>query len=231
MGYARVFWIREEPVRQYIAARGLCDALANEVGRQVLSLSVKDNFREHDAAREALPLFDAPSVFFRFRSFHSTDFSILLWTGSRLCHLPEASPAMFDALCELTVTVGTSHVVLPVSRAEYHRVIGGGTWQNSIESEAHSSLYFIYEDFTCELAHREESEWPCKDVGDATLKLMLSRWSRSESIGRHGNAITRCCSLSRPELAVAVWWRNSLRLVSDVNANELEEMREYLARE
>ncbi len=231
MGYARVFWVREEPIRQYIGTHGRDDALTEEVGRQVLSLSVKGTFRGHGEAGAPLPLFETSSVFFPFRSFHSTDFCVLVWTGSRLCPLPEASPTMFDALRELAGVVGTSHVVLHLSKPEYHLAIGGGKWQNPLERAVHSSLYYIYEDFTRDFERRPEKEWPCRDVGTATLNLMLSNWSRSQGIRNHGSALSRCCSFVRPELAVAVWSLNCLRLVSEIEADELEKMREYLARE
>jgi hypothetical protein len=231
MGYARVFWIREEPIRQYIGTQGRDDALTEEVGRQVLSLSVKDTFRGHGEPGAALSLFDSPSVFFPFRSFHSTDFCILVWTGCRLCPLPEASPTMFDALCEMAGAVGTSHVVLPLSKPEYHLAVGGGKWQNPLEHATDSSLYYIYEDFTRDFERRPEKEWPCKEVGTATLNLMLSNWSRSESIRNHGSALSRSCSFVRSEVAVAVWSLNCLRLVSEIEADELGRMREYLARE
>lgn len=231
MGYARVFWIREEPIRQYIGTHGRDDGVTEEVGKQVLALSAKDTFGVHGEAAAALPLFDAPSVFFPFRSFHSTDFCVLLWTGFRLCPLPEATPAMFDTLCELAGTVGMSHVILPISKPEYHMAIGGGKWQNPLQDSAHSSLYYIDEDFTRDFERSPVSKWPCKEVGIATLNLMLSNWSKSEGIRNHGGALSRCCSFVRPELAVAVWSLNCLRLVSEIEADELQRMREYLARE
>ena len=231
MGYARVFWIREEPIRQYIGSHGRDDALTEEVGRQVLSFSAKDTFRGHGEAGAPLPLFETPSVFFPFRSFHSTDFCLLIWTGSRLCALPEATAKVFDTVGELAGVVGSSHVVLPLSKPEYDLALGCGKWQNPLEHAAHSSLYYIYEDFTRGFERRPEKEWPCKEVGTATLNLMLSNWSRSERIRNHGNALSRCCSFIRPELAVAVWSLNCLRLISEIEADELAKMREYLARE
>ncbi len=230
MGYARVFWIREEPIRHYIAANGRDDTLTEEVGRRVLSLAVTDSFRGHREADVVLPFFGTPSVFFPFRSFHSTDFCILIWTGSRLCAFPEASPAMFETLCQLASTIGTSHVALPISKAEYHRAIGGGQWQNQLERSMHTSLYYIYEDFTRDFERRPEADWPCREVGVATLELMLSNWSRSQNIRNHGSALSRCCSFGQPEFAVLVWSLNCLRLVSEIEDDEIERMREYLAR-
>lgn len=231
MGYARVFWIQEEPIRRYIDTHGRDDVVTEEVGRQVLSLSAKDTFGGHSKEEEPLPLFDTPYVFFPFNSFHSTDFCILLWTGSGLRPLPQISPPMFDALCELVGTVGMSHVVLPISKEEYHRAIGGGKWHNLLEHKAHSNLYWIYDDLTRDFERLPEGERPCMEVGTATLNLMLSNWSRSENIRNHGGTLSKCCSFTMPEAAVAVWSLNCLCLISEIKADKLQRMREYLARE
>ena len=232
MGYARVFWIREDPIREYISVHGRDDAVTEEVGRRVLSLSVKD--RGHGGAAAPLPLFEASSVFFQFQSFHSSDFRLLLWTGSRLCLLSGVSPTMFESLCDLVATVGTSHIVLPLSESERDSAMdlatGGGEWQEPLERSGCSSLYYIHEDFTRDFERRPEEEWPCSDVGTATLDLMLSNSSRSEGIRNFASALSRCCSFIRPEVSVAVWSLNCLRLVSTIKADELEKMREYLAR-
>lgn len=231
MGYARIFWLREEPIRHYIAVNGRDDAIIAEVGRRVLSLAAKDSFRGKSEDGGALPVFDTPSVFFPFRSFHATDFCILLWTGNRLCALPAAGSPMLDALCEMTRIVGTAHVLLPISKAEYHRAIGGGKWQNTLEQDVYASLYYIYEDFTREFERQPEADWPCKEVGAATLNLMLSNWSRSKDIRNHGSALSRVCSFNQPECAVLVWSRNCLRLISEIEPDEIQKMHEHLGRE
>ena len=224
MGYAKVFWIQEQPIRRYVEATGHNDALSEEIGKQVLSLAVK---RENTP----LPLFDMPSVFTPFRSFHSTDFCVLFWSGSRLYALPDVSLVMFDLLCELASTIGTSHLLLSISKAEYHRAIGGGKWHNALEQSMYASLYYIYEDFTRDYERHSESDWPCKEVGEATLSLMLSNWSRSADIRNYGKVLSRCCSFARPECAVFVWSRNCMQLVSEIKPGEIERMRDYLASE
>lgn len=231
MGYARVFWIREEPIRQYIAANGQNEAVSVEVGRRILSFSAKDSHGGKGKSDGDLPLFDTPSVFFPFRSFHSNDFCILIWTGSRLCTLPEASPAVFESLLELTSTIGTRHVVLRISKAEYQRAVGGLPWRNQLEQSMNASLYYIYEDFTRVFERHPEIDWPSEEVGAATLNLMFSDWSKSKHIRNHGDAITRCCSFAQPEFAVLVWSRNCLRLISEIDSDEIQRIREYLARE
>jgi len=231
MGYARVFWVREQPIREHIAAKGRDEALTEEVGRRILSLSVKDSFQQHGETEQPLPLFDTASVFFPLGSFHSTDFRLLLWTGRRLCALPEPSTAMFDTLSQVASAVGVSHLVLPISRDEYYKAIGGGQHRNQLEQDAHTSVYWIYEDFTREFKNRPDTDWPRKEVGAAALNLMLSDWSRAERIRNCGNAISRCCSLIQPDLTVLVWVSNCLRLISEIEADELQRLHEWLARE
>ena len=117
MGYARVFYIREKPIRDYVSINGRDETLSEKIGRNILSFSAKDTEGFPDAnAPTSFPLFDTPSVFLPLEcSFHSTDFQLLIWTGSKLCPLESASLSMFDSLCQLTNIVGTSHAVLSIS--------------------------------------------------------------------------------------------------------------------
>ena len=249
MGYAKIFWIREKPIREYISAnvpddispekgnfgqwrttsRWITndDTITVEVGKQVLSLSAHDgNWAD---ITDPLPLFDTPSTFFPFDSFHSTDFNILLWTGNRLCRLPRLSPSMFDSLHQLTDTVGSSHIRLPLSSTEYHRAIADKGWQNPLEQNVLVSLYCIHQDFSRRFENVPEEDWPCKEIGAATLNLMFSNWNRSESILNHGNALNRPCSFSQPEFTVFVWRRNSLQLLSKFEDDEIQRMRGWVA--
>jgi len=110
MGYARVFWIMEEPIRRYVASNRQDDALAEEIGRRALQLSAIDSFRESVEGGSPLPLFDTPSVFFPFRAFHSTDCAIFVWSGCKLSEV-EVSAEMFKTLYRLVGAIGTSHVI------------------------------------------------------------------------------------------------------------------------
>lgn len=229
MGYAKIFWICEKPIRQYIAKNGIDDAMTLEVGRRVLSLGTSDN---HHFLREPpmpLPFFETPNVFSPFTSVHAKDFSLLLWTGDRLCRISDVSPAMFDTLCELSTLVGSSHLRLPLSEDEYLGVAEARLPQSDVKNRMHASVYWMYEDFSRNYSGVPESEWPMKDVGTATLDLMMSSWPRSKGVLWHGNAISRCCSVARPECAVLVWWRNCLRAIADVEPDELSRMRDYLS--
>ena len=245
MGYARVFYIREKPIREHISTNGRDEAIAEEIGRNILSFSAKDTGGFPDAnAPTSFPLFDTPSVFFPLdRSFHSTDFQLLIWTGNRLSPLETPSVSMFDSLYQLTNIVGTSHAVLSISdsAAEYDRVLpnsvagsveyahlASGKRENPLGQSMWASLYWIYEDFSRRFERIPEENRPCKDIGNAVLDLMLSDLSSSAQILNHGNALNRCCSFLHPEFAVVVWSRNWLRLLSKLDGNQIQEIREVI---
>lgn len=231
MGYARVFWIMEEPIRRYIASNGQDDSLAEEIGRRILQLSARDSFKGHIEKDEPFPLFDTPFVFFSSQSFHSTHFAVLLWTGCKLSILPKVSPEMFQTLYHLVGVVGTSHVIPVMPKHERDKAIATRKWINPLESkqDIYASVYWIYEDFSREFEHISESDWPSKEVGVAILELMLSNWSRSAAIRHHGNAISRCCSFIRPEFAPIIWWGNCLQLLSELNNEDIEDICKHLA--
>jgi hypothetical protein len=139
---------------------------------------------------------------------------------------------MVDSLWALAGVVGTSHIVLSLSSIERSAAAACGKWQNPLKHAPHStqSLYYIYEDFTRDFERRPQKDWPYREVGTATLNLMLSNWYKSQSIRNFGHVLSRCCSFIRPELAVVVWLGNCLRLASELEADEVQWMREYLAR-
>ena len=140
MGYARVFYIQEKPIRDYVSTNGRNETIAKEVGRNILSFSAKDTGSFLGAnAPTSFPLFDTPSVFFPLdRLFHSTDFQLLIWTGNRLCPLEPPSVSMFDSLCQLTDTVGTSHAVLSIEVLEKEVA---GVLSNSVAETLRLSRY------------------------------------------------------------------------------------------
>lgn len=247
MGYAKVFWIQEEPIREYISVNGLDDAIIKEVGRRILSLSAAatSGFADSDAPT-SLPLFDTPSVFFALDPlFHSTDFRLLIWTGNRLCPLETSmlETSMFDSLCQLTDTVGISHAVLSISDSseKYARVLPNsvaksveyarlaqGERENPLEQKMWASLYWIYDDFSPKFKGVSEENRLCTEVGNAVLDLMFSDLSSSAQILDHGNALNRCCSFKQPEFTVIVWRGNCLRLLSNIEDDKIQQMRDYI---
>ena len=136
---------------------------------------------------------------------------------------------MFDTLHQLALTVGTSNIVLKVSNEDHLRALRGEPWQNQLEQGIHASLYHISEDFTRQFDGHAATTWPNKEVGAALLDLMLSNLSRKKDIRNYGNALSRCCSFVEPEFAFILWAGNCLRIVSEIDADELAKMRDYLA--
>jgi len=243
MGRARIFYIWEKPIRDYVSTNGRDETIAEEIGRNILSFSAKNTggFPDFNALT-SFTLFNTPSVFFPLeRLFHSTDFQLLIWTGNRLCPLERASLSMFDSLCQLTNIVGTSHAVLSISDSaaryagvlpnsvavsvEYDRLASGET-ENPLEQSMWASLYWIYEDFSGKFERTPGGNRPYKDVGNAALDLMLSDLSSSAQILNHGNALNRCCSFLHPEFAVIVWSKNCLRLLSKLDENQIQQIRD-----
>ncbi len=231
MGYATVFWVREEPIRRCARANGCDNTLATEVGKRVLSFSRFERADEFANLDGGLPLFDAPSVFFPIKTYHSTDFSILVWMGSGFERLGQPSPATFDSFFDHAAK-NTTDMVLPLSRKEYYEAIGGGQWRNELDKtrDVFASVFWIYEDFTRNFTRQPEAKWPCKELGTAVLSLMFSTWSKSEPVLNHGNAVHRCSSfLRQDDFGVFVWSLNCLRPLLQIEQPEIQSMREYLA--
>ncbi|MBI2378792.1 MAG: hypothetical protein HYV07_32660 [Deltaproteobacteria bacterium] len=226
MGYAKIFSVREESLRQYVRVNGRDESFTAAVGRQVLTAALRPDILAQTRESEG----DEPPDIEGCRSFHSTDFCLLFWSGDRLHTLPNADLAMFDSLLTLTKTVGTAHVVRSNYDELQHRPEGRG-WTNLLEEGIHASIYWIYEDFTRQFEGKSEVEWPSVEVGKAALDLMLNSVLTSQPIENHGNALSRCCSFARPECAVLVWSLNCLRLLSEIEPEESERMRTYLTKE
>ena len=108
MGFAHIFWIREASIRDYIASNGRDEIMVREVGRQVLTLAqTLEHNRLH--AIGALSFFESGDTFFPFRSFHSTDFAVLLWTGQRLSAISDVDTRGFDVLQQAGSSYGGSN--------------------------------------------------------------------------------------------------------------------------
>ena len=122
-----------------------------------------------------------------------------------------------------------TNVIMSMGARSRELAVAGGQWVNELESEMSHSIYWIYEDFTRDYVdYRPPEDWPCAEVGNAVLELMLSNWSCAVDIRNHGSAVSRLCSFRRPELAVLIWHRNCLRLLSEFKENELDRIAEAL---
>ena len=223
MGYARIFWISEEPIRRFLAQNDKDDAFFEEIGRKVLAIS-KGNSPQ--------PFFDDELTFFPCRSFHSTDFCVLVWTGQRLDIVPmnELDAKQFDFLCSMQQQIGSQHVITAMPKKERDLAVAAlRGWKNPLENAGEYSIYWIYEDFFRDYTRKAESEWPCKDVGVAISELMLSNWDKSQNIKNHGGAISRACTFLKTEMCFFVWSLNCLRLLGNIESSEIQKMREYLS--
>jgi hypothetical protein len=236
MGYARIFSIKEAPIRAHIATEGKDQKLAEDVGLKVLRLSASNSFEEPFSAQEqsecTLPLFEAGDpCFIPFRSFHSTDAQLLLWTGRRFTPLWPSNELSFAMLLEIEKATAGDNRIKTLSKHQQNLAIAKGKFESRLEQDADTSHYWIYEDFSRDFSRTPERDWPIKEVGEAILKLMLSEWSRSESIRNHGNVVNRCCTLISPEAGVYFWGGNCLRTLDDLDDEELTRLQAYLTKD
>lgn len=231
MGYARTFWINEQPIRRYLAENEKDERFIHEIGRKVLLVSAADSF-ENGSVNIPPPqqFFDKGVSFFPYRSFHAGDFCVLVWTGQRLEILAELNAQQFDFLCRMQQQAEPKHMVSAMPKKERDLAVAGiRGWDNPIQNAGEFSIYWIYEDFTRDIMRGPESEWPCKDVGMAVSDLMLSNWNKSQDIRNHGGAVSRACTFLKTEMCFFVWARNCLRPLGNIANDEIEKMRTFLS--
>jgi hypothetical protein len=222
MGYAKIFWINETPVRSYLSVKGKGEAVTQEIGRRVLSIC-KDGSSPQ-------PFMDEGLTFFPFRSFHATDFCVLVWTGQRLQLLPDIDDKQFDFICSLQHAVPPQHMITTLGKKERDLAVAAiHGWDNPLQNKGEFSIYYIYEDFTRDYTRSPEAKWPCNDVGVAISDLMLSNWNQSQGIRNHGNAVSRVCSFLKTEMCFFIWSLNCLRPLGSIGADEIKKMRDYLS--
>jgi len=231
MGYARIFWIDEKPIRHYLDENEKDERLVQEIGHRVLLISTADSFQNATINLPAAqPFLDKGLSFFPCRSFHASDFCVLVWTGQRLEILPELNAEQFDFLCRMQQQAGPKHMVTAMPKKERDLAVAAiRGWDNPLQSEGEFSIYWIYEDFTQDYTQMPESEWPCKDVGLAVSDLMLSNWNKSQNIRNHGGAVSRACTFLKTEMCFFVWAQNCLRPLGNIESVEIEKMRMYLS--
>lgn len=231
MGYARIFWINEMPIRHYLADNEKDERFLQEIGLRVLLISAADSFQNASVNLPAAqPFFDKGLSFFPYRSFHAGDFCILFWTGQRLEILPDLDVQQFDFLCRMQRETGPKHMVTTMPKKERDLAVAAiREWDNPLQNAGEFSIYWIYEDFTRDYTKRPESEWPCKEVGLAVSDLMLSNWNKSQDIRNHGGAVSRACTFLKTEMCFFVWARNCLRPLDSIEIDEIEKMRLFLS--
>jgi hypothetical protein len=204
-----------------------------EIGRKVLLISAADSFQNATVnIPAAQPFCDKGLSFFPYRSFHATDFCVLVWTGQRLEILPELDGDQFGFICRMQQQAAPKHMVIDMPKMERDLAVAAAHgWKNPLESKGEFSIYWIYEDFTRDYTQRPENEWPCQDVGLALSDLMFSNWNKSQNIRNHGGAISRACSLLKTEMCFFVWARNCLRPLGNIDEDEIDKMKKYLSKE
>jgi hypothetical protein len=50
---------------------------------------------------------------------------------------------------------------------------------------------------------------------------MLSNWENSKSILNNGNALSKVCSVLKPQFAFFIWAQNCLRILSDIDTEKI----------
>ena len=215
-----IFWINEEPIRQHVSKHGRDAAVMEEIGEKVLRLATERNML-------ALTFSNAFGVFctdkhikefFEFRM-HLPDWSFLLWSGTRLVSLPHMTAVNFDALCQLVdKPIGTAHVstcsedgVKPIPNAV-------------------ASVYWLDGHFVDDLASEARTKWPCLEMGEAVLSLMLDGESQASVRNQHPG-ICRACSFADHQAAVLVWGQNRLGCLAQIEEAGRSRIRGFLSDE
>ncbi|MEW6201241.1 MAG: hypothetical protein AB1546_04650 [bacterium] len=176
MGYATVFWIREEPIRQAFVGLSSDDIIAEhpdilkEIGSNVFKLIIgypgdplKYSYRGHE------------DVFCRVETaIHSTWFAYFVWTGQDLIYLPySADPS--DAVTldhgklfyEIESRMRKDRVVKTLSGKEQNERIklamARGESAKKVETEnsissAYASIYWAYQDWSRGYNFKEPDE-------------------------------------------------------------------------
>lgn len=214
MGTPLIFWINEEPIREYVSRHGRDPAVIEEIGNKVLRLATERRIR-------VFTLFNAFGVFRAdehmmnfFRSgMPLPDWSFFMWTGKQLESLPYMTAVKYDELCQLVdQSAGADHVI---GRSE-------------VIPHAVASVYWLYEPFVSDLAHEKHDQWPCVEMGKAVLSLMIDGESQA-AVRNHHPGICRACSFVDHQATVLVWGQNWLGCLTQIPDGGRSRLREILS--
>lgn len=219
MGYAKVFSVREMPLRHFLRRGGDRKTLAREVGKQVLGLSVPLSHRPGaSAAPPARPFFRDPHTFRASATFHSSATGLLLWTGTQLNPVQRDEFVRLESACRESGTDGVIRSVIDDQHRYRAITQGRAQWDNALAvgRDIMASVWYVYEDYTRQFAGRVEADWPTVAVGEAVLEVMLSNWSRDCEVqgANHMHPIRRVCSFVGSPTTLFVWHNNCLRPLS-----------------
>lgn len=215
MGYVRILWIRESPVRRYLAEHGETVELAEEIGRAILGTSAEDGYcgpLQGEMAQDR-PLFDEPAVVCPVRSFHSSAFGILVWTGSRLVVVEQNSLEGFDTLESIARQLGDAHVL----KAESLDVLSdrrGDSFDSGPPVIA--SVWRVNQDFSRAFNCHQTDEWPVRELGASVLWQLRRQEVVSRDVGTlevpsRSKFAWKAFDIISPEFALFSWHYDLLR--------------------
>lgn len=229
MGYAQIVGVREEPVRRQFHGSGYrrwSDELAAELGQALLRLLIRNQSVEH-ACNGSEPLGEEAGVLISGGCRHSTDVSLVVWTGRQFAHWDgnrgsarrADSTEAVEALWRLDRMCDPRNAVEPLRRLRFPVAP-----ESLLLREGWVSFYWAHEDWYREWARRPAAEWPALEAGHALCELIGATYPRSQNIGRCGGALNKLETLLAPEMAVFLFAGNFLRRLRTLDETELERL-------
>jgi hypothetical protein len=239
MGYGKIFWIDERPVRKALQDnfKHLIDGagsgkssnpatdFCNDTDRNNLFAPIGDCIiqltkREY-SEKFSLPFNGQDNVFNYTTTLHSTSETPLMWTGNKLCHLGVDffDFQSFKTIADLEKKTDYDCFLFSIDKNLRNSIVNKTTrWNNFAAINGDYSIYWIYEDYS---RHHEKKNDAI--VGEQFLNLMLSNWESSKTIISHGNALNKVCSVLKPQFAFFRWAQNCLRILADIDTDKVLE--------
>lgn len=233
MGYGKIFWIDERPIRKALqdnfkhlidgASSGKSSNPAtdfcNDTDRNNLFAPIGDCIiqltkREY-SEKFALPFNEQDNVFNYTTTLHSTSETPLMWTGNKLCHLGVDffDYQSFKTIAELENKTDYDCFAFALNHDIRNSIVNKTSkWNNVAATKGEYSIYWIYEDYSRHHDKKNDSL-----IGEQFLNLMLSNWDSSKTILNHGNALNKVCSVLKPQFAFFIWAQNCLRILADID--------------
>ena len=239
MGYLKIFWIDEKPIRNTLqsnfkhliegASSGKSSNPAtnfcNETDRKILFEPIGEKIIEltkHEYSEKfSLPFSGQDNVFNYTVTLHSTSESPLMWTGNKLIHLGVDffNYSSFKIIAELEKKTDYDCFAFSLNKDIRNSIVNKMTkWNNISANNGEYSIYWIYEDYS--RYHEKKND---AIVGEQLLNLMLSDWDSSKSILSHGNALNKVCSVLKSQFAFFICAQNCLRILADIDTNTVLE--------
>lgn len=222
MGFRKIFWIDEAPIRGFLETHELDARVYQDIGRQVLAVARNTDNIHRISSR---PFMDGNPTFFGGESLESHEIAVFLWTGERLLHIPASALTVekFTALSDLQMETGFSHIVTPMTQQERRLVKKAElNWVDPIEKAGKFSLYSICNDALQYHPVLRDNAETYQDVGETITELMFSNWFGSKAGSRFD--IRRACTFTACEMSVLVWHKNDLKPLTDLGADQIRDI-------